>query len=641
MKKNLITGLLLMSSYLIISQNYSEPFTAGNGGTNNVFIGEYSGAANTSLDNVAIGFSALKSNNSTYGTYNTAIGSNSQLNNISGGYNVSLGYGTLLNLKIGSNNTAIGHESLYNLGNNSNGEVIFNNQQLNTALGFRSAKNLISGNGNSIVGAWSMSNLKIGNNNTILGGSAMSAAIEAYDNVVIGGSSLYSNPSAINNTIVGHYSYVYSTGNYNIGLGNRNGNDNTTGNNNITIGNNSSAKNGDRNILIGNSTTTTSFGSNTNQYNILNIGNVIFGQNINNLNSVNGSGSMPGRIGIRTSTPQNTLEITSEIQNTSGLRFTNLTNLSPTILNPSSKVLSVNNLGDVILVDDKIGNLNAVTSSCANSNFVPKVDPTNNLNLICSQIFDNGTSVGIGTGAQPNSYFDYSFSTLPPFSGGSVPISGTVKLDVNGIIRTTGIFATSDKKFKKNIENINRALETVQLLDGKTYSWNKESKKEMNFDDNLHSGFIAQDLEKVLPHLVNTNYNGEKSVNYIEVIPYLVEAIKEQQNQILELKQIIEEWTESKKSNSIEEIKTSKFITIAPNPSNNEMLIKISNYNEVTNLELVVYSLNGEKISSNRLNTTLKSIEKKFYKDDYGTGTFILNLVANGKIIDSKKIIFK
>lgn len=49
-------------------------------------------------------------------------------------------------------------------------------------------------------------------------------------------------------------------------------------------------------------------------------------------------------------------------------------------------------------------------------------------------------------------------------------------------------------------------------------------------------GFIAQELEKSFPQLVHTNQEGEKSVDYSRMVPILVEAIKEQQAQIEQLK---------------------------------------------------------------------------------------------------------
>ncbi|PRD48921.1 tail fiber domain-containing protein [Sphingobacterium haloxyli] len=102
-------------------------------------------------------------------------------------------------------------------------------------------------------------------------------------------------------------------------------------------------------------------------------------------------------------------------------------------------------------------------------------------------------------------------------------------------IQVKAVLTTSDAKFKTNVASIGdngSALTTVKQLKG----------VEFNFRDEVngikHAGFIAQDLEKVLPHLVHTDDSvGNKAIDYQAIIPYLVEAIKEQQVQIDQLKQ--------------------------------------------------------------------------------------------------------
>jgi hypothetical protein len=63
-----------------------------------------------------------------------------------------------------------------------------------------------------------------------------------------------------------------------------------------------------------------------------------------------------GNIGINTTTPNNKLEITEGTTGNSGLRFTNLTNtITGAMPNPTNRVLSVDNQGNVIMVDDNVG----------------------------------------------------------------------------------------------------------------------------------------------------------------------------------------------------------------------------------------------------------------------------------------------
>ena len=127
------------------------------------------------------------------------------------------------------------------------------------------------------------------------------------------------------------------------------------------------------------------------------------------------------------------------------------------------------------------------------------------------------------------------------YNDGNVGIGTTTpihKLDVNGSIRSTTTLVVSDKRLKKDILPIENALNKILALNGITYNWNKEFDPSKNLDDHNHLGLIAQDVEKILPQVINTE-SGRlqiKSVSYSDIIPVLIEAIKEQQNQINELK---------------------------------------------------------------------------------------------------------
>ena len=72
-------------------------------------------------------------------------------------------------------------------------------------------------------------------------------------------------------------------------------------------------------------------------------------------------------------------------------------------------------------------------------------------------------------------------------------------------------------------------------LNGVTFNWDKSVSRNANTPTTLQYGFIAQELEKVLPELVNDGDDGYKTVNYIGVIPVLTQAMQEQQAEIEQL----------------------------------------------------------------------------------------------------------
>ena len=87
-------------------------------------------------------------------------------------------------------------------------------------------------------------------------------------------------------------------------------------------------------------------------------------------------------------------------------------------------------------------------------------------------------------------------------------------------------------RFKTNIRPINGQLSNVIKLTGVKYEWRVDEFPFENFDTARQIGFIAQDLEKVYPEVVETRKDGYKTVNYDLLVPVLVEAIKELNNKL-------------------------------------------------------------------------------------------------------------
>lgn len=115
--------------------------------------------------------------------------------------------------------------------------------------------------------------------------------------------------------------------------------------------------------------------------------------------------------------------------------------------------------------------------------------------------------------------------------GGTSANYGGVKLNVNGSAANgTGVWAIySDRRLKRDIVPIQGALQAVTALQGVGFNWKDDSK---NDQYGRVMGFIAQDVEKVLPQWVKTDSDGYKHIETIGMDALLVESIKEQQQQI-------------------------------------------------------------------------------------------------------------
>ena len=118
---------------------------------------------------------------------------------------------------------------------------------------------------------------------------------------------------------------------------------------------------------------------------------------------------------------------------------------------------------------------------------------------------------------------------------GALKVTGGV--GIQGALNVGGdvvAFASSDERLKDNIELISNPIEKVQSLKGVTWDWNENADELQQSLPNV--GVIAQDVEKVLPELVTDRDNGYKGVDYAKLTGLLIEAIKEQQKEIDELK---------------------------------------------------------------------------------------------------------
>lgn len=97
----------------------------------------------------------------------------------------------------------------------------------------------------------------------------------------------------------------------------------------------------------------------------------------------------------------------------------------------------------------------------------------------------------------------------------------------------------SDQRLKKNIQPLNNVLKDLQQLNIYTFEYNRTIKG-IYLPEGMHYGFMAQELKDVYPQFAVMNKNGYYAVNYQEMIPILVQGMKEQQKEIDELKREIQ-----------------------------------------------------------------------------------------------------
>ncbi len=192
--------------------------------------------------------------------------------------------------------------------------------------------------------------------------------------------------------------------------------------------------------------------------------------------------------------------------------------------NPSTGNLSSTTFTGAV-VGDVTGNVSGSSGSCT-GNAATATLATNATNATNATTATNATNVTVADESTDTTCFPL-FTTSA--TGDQAPKSSTnLTFDASaGRLSATFLNSLSDEKLKKDISTIDNAVDKVMQLRGVDYTWKQSEEKS--------KGVIAQELQKILPELVSES-DDRLSVNYNGIIGVLIEAIKEQQKQIDELK---------------------------------------------------------------------------------------------------------
>ncbi|MCM0720867.1 tail fiber domain-containing protein [Parabacteroides sp. W1-Q-101] len=260
----------------------------------------------------------------------------------------------------------------------------------------------------------------------------------------------------------------------------------------------------------------------------------------------------------------------------------------------------------------------------------------------------------------------------------------------NTNLRVNGVNITSDARLKENVESLQNTLGIIDQLNGVSYNYklseiNKyrepdgskfsqdlSTQKNTNSDLSTNAaltekeiqgklyqseierkeaeeasrkriGFLAQDVEKVLPELVRTDENGIKSIDYTGFIPLIVESLKEmqqtiqdQQNEIENLRSLLPEGTKSMlRSTSTNNINVVEGAKLYNRAGTSVSYILPSAF---SNAYLQVFDIAGRILKKITLTTPNDIVE--INPSEIGLGTFIYVLYVDGQKADTlKKII--
>ncbi len=400
-------------------------------------------------------------------------------------YNLFLGRSSGASISTGYQNTALGYNAL----------TAASSAHDNTAVGWQAMGSTDGGLLNTAVGSGALSmnssgslNVAVGANalhsatsdeNTAVGSFALNQNQSGYRNTAVGASSLWQNTSGSLNTAVGHSALVMSTGDQNTAVGWNSAGNTKSGQENTAVGSGALNNNefGSGNVAIGQVAGHDVLGSN----------NVLIGL------AAGYSETGSNRLYIANWSTAPAL-IYGQFDN--GRVGINNQSLSNAALDVAPKIS-----GDVAIRGYSAAGTGVYGKSAAAG---------------YSGVFGTNDSSGYGV---------YGLSV----SGYSVYCNGN-----GGYTGSWGLI--SDGRLKRDVEPLEDGLSRVMALRGVRFLYRVEEFPEKKLPHEPQVGFIAQEVEEIVPSVVVTGPDGYKSVDYAKLTPLLVEAVKAQQNEIRDLK---------------------------------------------------------------------------------------------------------
>lgn len=241
----------------------------------------------------------------------------------------------------------------------------------------------------------------------------------------------------------------------------------------------------------------------------------------------------------------------------------------------------------------------------------------------------------------------------------------SLSFNINGDLNAHGLLIQSDERFKEDIEPIDGVLSSLNGLapvsyhlkshrhhDPQVLNGDSQDVESLNrFYQGLEQGserygFLAQNVKEVFPELVHTDMNGYMSVDYIGLIPILVQSINELRAELAEVKG-------EKQGNEApvmlapqlaaqSEIETgmnaAKLYQNAPNPWSSETVIRYSLPQTVKQAVIYIYDMQGAQIKSIPAKGRGES-QVTITGHDLKAGMYLYALVADGALVDSKQMI--
>lgn len=235
--------------------------------------------------------------------------------------------------------------------------------------------------------------------------------------------------------------------------------------------------------------------------------------------------------------------------------------------------------------------------------------------------------------------------------------AGTFYVAGQGWIFSQGMFLGSDTAIKKDIKAVDSALAKISKIGGynyylKPYTIHKgrDSGKVLYADRAMHMGILAQQVEEVAPYAVKELENGIKAVDYLQIIPLLIQSVKELDStnkiQAAEIalinaryNKLMEDLDTTGGAYKFTQTTSTDFLLYQnqPNPFSQESQISYDLKSSYSKANIYIFDLQGSLKQSFTLSSSSGSV--KVSSSTLQPGMYLYTLVVDGVEIDTKRML--
>ena len=211
------------------------------------------------------------------------------------------------------------------------------------------------------------------------------------------------------------------------------------------------------------------------------------------------------------------------------------------------------------------------------------------------------------------------------------------ELDVTGILKANSFLTNSDMRLKKDIMPLTDCLSKISLLNATSYLLPEIHKKQY--------GLTAQEVQKIIPEVVEEDKNGMLNIDYMALIPLLIESIKEQTGiitaqslKIKELENLVIKNSPTDNKPAVQDETVNAFLfQNVPNPFSEETEIRYFLPQNIKQACICIFNMQGKQVMKRDVQTGHNSLFIK--RGELIPGVYIYSLVVAGKEIDTKRMI--